>query len=635
MAEFTPNKINPKEINGGERFTNGDGVDASAINAPIEAAAYVQGLATNQPDTTNAGLVGTPSVSIEEVDGLPRFKFEYLKGEKGIDGKDHSAEIQEINNSISVLEGVQKDHSAEIQANSSSIETLEKVLIQKGQMDIIEVEQAYTSRETANGANIVDGQHTEVTEIKGSTVKCENLIPYPYDGLPENGSITNNGITWTDNGDGSVTVNGTATANSIVYMWRNHRGVPNGFSVGKYYAFVGINWPVYMQANKKTASSDDAGWLNGNGTPALFDDTIEALNIYMGVLEGNTVNNVTVYPMLNEGETAKPFQPYFTDLKHAYINSIKSTGRNLIPYPYKDTTKTESGITFTDNGDGSITANGTATGRAQFIVIANSSNKKLIAGTYTISGCPIGGSNGGYGVWSIVGKELGSGLTFTYDTESQFYINITIEEGTTVNNLVFKPMLNRGETALPYEPYTADTYQLPQTLELGQWDSFNPATGELVKGTSKLIVLDGTENWILERINGVGLSNFFIDTKTAIVYNTGICNYYDNTQTSIVDATEEGVVFSAAGGLYFRTFDYTTLGEWTDHLEALAAAGTPLMVAYKLATPTVEKLENAPKSYKVHNHGSETVNQGATDNSKYGAMPTVTNEYVVILGEDE
>ena len=37
-------------------------------------------------------------------------------------------------------------------------------------------------------------------------------------------------------------------------------------------------------------------------------------------------------------------------------------GSNLIPYPYTDTTKTENGITFTDNGDRSITINGTATG---------------------------------------------------------------------------------------------------------------------------------------------------------------------------------------------------------------------------------------------------------------------------------
>ncbi len=46
-------------------------------------------------------------------------------------------------------------------------------------------------------------------------------------------------------------------------------------------------------------------------------------------------------------------------------NSIV-TGSNLLPYPYAETTKTINGITFTDNGDGSITINGTATGQAWF-----------------------------------------------------------------------------------------------------------------------------------------------------------------------------------------------------------------------------------------------------------------------------
>ena len=36
-----------------------------------------------------------------------------------------------------------------------------------------------------------------------------------------------------------------------------------------------------------------------------------------------------------------------------YGNTV--TGKNLIPYPYVETTKTVNGVTFTDNGDGSIT----------------------------------------------------------------------------------------------------------------------------------------------------------------------------------------------------------------------------------------------------------------------------------------
>ena len=42
-------------------------------------------------------------------------------------------------------------------------------------------------------------------------------------------------------------------------------------------------------------------------------------------------------------------------------------GKNLIPYPYGQTTEVRNGVTFTDNGDGTITVNGTATSNTYFI----------------------------------------------------------------------------------------------------------------------------------------------------------------------------------------------------------------------------------------------------------------------------
>ena len=39
----------------------------------------------------------------------------------------------------------------------------------------------------------------------------------------------------------------------------------------------------------------------------------------------------------------------------------KSKNKNFVTYPYASGTNTSSGVTFTDNGDGTITVNGTAT----------------------------------------------------------------------------------------------------------------------------------------------------------------------------------------------------------------------------------------------------------------------------------
>lgn len=56
------------------------------------------------------------------------------------------------------------------------------------------------------------------------------------------------------------------------------------------------------------------------------------------------------------------FANYFDNTQHtAGSVRVKSVGKNLVDYPYEDTTKTSNGISFTDNGDGSITVSGTAT----------------------------------------------------------------------------------------------------------------------------------------------------------------------------------------------------------------------------------------------------------------------------------
>lgn len=44
MANFTPQKIDLSQINNGQKYENGDGINSQAINAPIEASAYAQEL---------------------------------------------------------------------------------------------------------------------------------------------------------------------------------------------------------------------------------------------------------------------------------------------------------------------------------------------------------------------------------------------------------------------------------------------------------------------------------------------------------------------------------------------------------------------------------------------------------------
>lgn len=137
------------------------------------------------------------------------------------------------------------------------------------------------------------------------------------------------------------------------------------------------------------------------------------------------------------------------------FSEIAVSGKNLLTYPYNETTKTINGITFTDNGDGTITANGTATGMAVFAL------KKVVLnqGKYTLSGCPAGGSGTTYAMqfakndWSFGFVDYGNGSTKQVDeTVNLAQARIIIYSGTVCDNLVFRPQLELGSTPTAYEP---------------------------------------------------------------------------------------------------------------------------------------------------------------------------------------
>ena len=142
--------------------------------------------------------------------------------------------------------------------------------------------------------------------------------------------------------------------------------------------------------------------------------------------------------------------------------------KNLLLYPYDNDTKTINGVTFTNNNDGSITINGTATAYSSYNIqgrLDSNTPFYLSNGVYTVSGCPEGGSNSTYrmivgitenNAWKTIGTDLGDGGAFEYDTSmGDIAIAISVASGATVNNLTFKPMIQLAELGnnLLIQPY--------------------------------------------------------------------------------------------------------------------------------------------------------------------------------------
>lgn len=533
-------------------------------------------------------------------------------------GNDHANIFPAGSGTLALTSDIPTDYVTEKEFSNlaQQVEDLYALGEQGGLFTVTTVEDTYTARETAGGnLNIADGVSTIVKTIEGSTVKCDNLIPYPYADTTK----TVNGVTFTNNGDGTITVNGTATDNAIfnlktitVQIGSNYflSGCPSTGSTTTYIVYAADGVYGYADA----------------GAGKLINPASTNLSLSVLVYAGATLSNVVFRPMLNAGTTALPYQPYFKGLKNAYFKEIVSTGRNLIPYPYEKSTKTENGITFTVNSDGSITANGTTTVNPSIFNLAKISLK---AGTYALRSFANVENAGVCQFYIDIPSEpndrTGNGVTFTLqDDIVNKNVNIIVNPNQTVNNLIFKPMLQFGTTAQSFEPYKQSVLSLPAPVELPVYNTLNFQTGKNVsQGVTQ--IFDGTEEW---RISGDGTNIRAYVVKTTL--NEGICNFY-----KLGDAKIQGE-FDLADGAYIRFNAYgiaTNVDEWKAYIATQYAAGDPLIVRYKTAEVQSETDLNASSDrYLAWKGGSETIVQGEVDNSEYGAENTVKQDYFTITG---
>lgn len=148
---------------------------------------------------------------------------------------------------------------------------------------------------------------------------------------------------------------------------------------------------------------------------------------------------------------------------------------NLLNLPLQTTTK--NGVTCTNNGDGTYTLNGTASGGDAIFSMRGIKNDVTINRQYKIIGCPAGGRPDNYFLQQNTLNKKGDGEIGTYDYGNGAILTnvngfratyITIRQGKTVNNLVFKPMLttNLSATYDDFVPYTGDTGRLNADVAL-------------------------------------------------------------------------------------------------------------------------------------------------------------------------
>lgn len=165
-------------------------------------------------------------------------------------------------------------------------------------------------------------------------------------------------------------------------------------------------------------------------------------------------------------------------LRNALIAQINGGAKNRMPFKIADikqqntngtwsgnTFTHSTGVTFTVNSDYSITVTGTASGGNAAFVISPNGRFTIENGEWVLSGTPSGGSTTSYNI-SIAGtaSDLGNSVEFTGCTAQ--FVRIYVISGTTVNNLVFRPMVCSkadwivSQAYVPYCPTMLELYQM-------------------------------------------------------------------------------------------------------------------------------------------------------------------------------
>lgn len=202
----------------------------------------------------------------------------------------------------------------------------------------------------------------------------------------------------------------------------------------------------------------------GEGTSYTQGTGIAINNNIIAVDADNTPTENSEKPVKSKG--------VYSAIEQIYADNGVLGAKNLLPN--NATSQTIKGVTFTKNADGSVTANGTATAPAELVVCYDLPS--LYGGRYILSGCPSGGAINKYRITahrvdSIDGQsgslfDIGNGLEFTYkNTTGNARFIIYIENGVTVNNLTFKPMLRlASDPDDTYVPYAMTNRELTENL---------------------------------------------------------------------------------------------------------------------------------------------------------------------------
>lgn len=442
-------------------------------------------------------------------------------------------------------------------------------------------------------------------------------------------TTTKNGVTCTNNRDGSWTVNGTSTATETTYFIINNENTLPAIN-GHTYCTLGC---PSGGGNKTYFIESSFGYDNGNGVIYKLNRDIGVGNYYIGIAAGYAANNLIFRPQVfdltamygfgNEPTTVEQFKkdyPQFFDEKlddiwNVKTSGISTTGKNLFDISKWITSRYDvaNGTLVERLSNGAICQGNNGNGDASYsngwfrpmIDSPYSNQVHLKAGIYTLSAdytmiensvvstaqvsCHLYGDNN-YPGSAFTSAPVGSTVKVknTYTVEEGYYYPIfTLNSGKVkIENI----QIELNSTATIYEPYTENKIDLLSIQTLNGINGVNDYIEVIDKGnglydlkkTQNIDSVDlGTLTWV---VDGPNFSSSSIASVLKTPSNNStpancVCNKYVNCSIdkSFVDG-DFGV--NTSGVMQFRNSAYTTAAAFKT-----AVSGT--MFYYQLKTPVV------------------------------------------------
>ena len=390
--------------------------------------------------------------------------------------------------------------------------------------------------------------------------------------------------------------------------------------------------------------------MQGNSTKQITQEMINNENMrvecFLYGSAGSIITPGTYHPMLYQdgdgtwepytGGRPSPSPDNPQEIVSTDVTAVTVTGAQVIPYPYHNTTKTSNGITFTDMGNGGIKVTGTNT--KQYTTFEIHNNLFLPPGIYTKNVSEEFGLvfqinryiNNEYDI-TVVGPNNKTFDTSSWDyNKYKYHVLLQATKPDSTFNTIFYPMINRGDTALPWEPYQSKTAAIALTEPLrGIGDVRDRIIcKDGVWGVERKIVpliLNGSETW--NQFNTSGSKSFGVADFDSLI-KIGSALLCDRLSEDKADNVWNGVrdniiAYSYSSTKYLRIFLNSTAT--LDTLKALLSAD-PMHVIAERKSPTWEPLPadtqaalNALTTYK----GRTTITVTAE-----GPEPDVAVEYV-------